>query len=209
MGTQLSRRALLRRGGVLGFLLAGWTAAKPRPVLAAPAVAVAAPEIGRMEGCRAPISVSVTLSGVAPGVRYVAYGVVMEADGPAGVDDYCCALEPQSTEAGDRQASTLLLTRRAMATDLGLQRGMGPAVDETASPERVHLYARVWVRDLGTGDRFGPWESPRLTAVPNPRLVWAGPDGLPGSQLMARRGGATFSENDSIGLPLPPQACIP
>jgi hypothetical protein len=209
MGTQLSRRALFRRGGALGFSLAGFTAAWPRPVLAAPAVTVAAPEIGRLEGCRAPISVAVTLSGVAPGVRYEAYGVVMEADGPAGVDDYCCALRPQSAEAGDQQASTLLLTRQAMATDLGLQRGMGPANDETSSPERVQLYARVWVRDLATGDRFGPWESPRLTALPNPRLIGARPVGLPGSQLMTPRGGATFSENDSIGLPLPPQACIP
>jgi hypothetical protein len=205
---KLSRRAMFRHGGRLGLSLAGSTAVWPQPALAAPVVTVAAPRIMRIEECVAPVAVAVTLSGATPGVCYEASGDIMEADEPDGEDDFCCTLNPNATLPGEQQPYTFLLTREVMAIDLGLQRGRGPAADETSSSERVALFARVWVRDLARGDRFGPWESPRLIAVPNPRLLWTRRE-LPGSELMTPRGGASFSSNDRIGLPLPPQACIP
>jgi hypothetical protein len=101
----------------------------------------------------------------------------------------------------------LHLTRRSMMTDLGLLRGQGPASDESSRPERIQLFARIWIRDFESGGRFGPWESPPLIAAPNPRLVWTPRQNLLGSELVTTRGEVSFSSHDSIGLRLPPEAC--
>jgi hypothetical protein len=189
--------------------LAGLTTATPRPVLAAPTIVVAAPRIVSIEECIATVSVAVTLSGITRGVRYEVFGDIVEADAPGGDDDFCCPLDPQPTPVDAESTSTVLLTQQAMAPVLGLMRGLGAASDETSRPERVQLFARVWARDLMTGDRFGPWESPQLSAAPNPRLVWTPRKGLPGSELMPPRGGTSFAGSDSLGLPMPPHACRP
>jgi hypothetical protein len=193
---------MLRHACVLGLSVTAMVAGWPHPVLAAPVVNVAAPKIMRLVGCRAPVAVAVTLSAVTPGIRYEASGEILEEDDWDGEDDYCCTLNPQETPPGEPPYA-LLLTRKVLATDLGLQRGHGPASDELSYPERVALYARVWVRDLASGDRFGPWESPRLIVVSNPRLLWAPPEGLPGREFM------TPSGRNSARQPLPPQACVP
>jgi hypothetical protein len=184
-------------------------AGQPRFVLAAPAVTVAAPRIMRLVGCLAPVAVAVTLADVTPGVRYEVSGDIMEADEPDGEDDFCCRLDPQATVPGEHPPFTLLLTREVIAMDLGLQRGMGPAADETDDSERIQLFARVWVRDLTSGDRFGPWESTRRIVVPSPQLLWTRRETLPGSELMTPHGEPSSSRRESFSLPVPPQACVP
>jgi hypothetical protein len=162
--------------------------------------------IVRIEECTAAIAVVVALSELTPFAGFAVSGDVFESDEPEG-DDYCGSLDPQSTPAGAGPACELLLTGNVMATDLGLLQGKGPARDEVSNPQRVQIFARVWLRTLDTGERLGPWESPRLVAVPNPRFVWTPRESLPGRELMTPRRRSSISRHDSIGLPLPPEAC--
>ena len=142
-----SRRAIIKCCGAVGLSLSG-IAERSSDALALPAVRVAAPTIVRGKDCLATVSVVVTLSRITRGVRYEAYGDVMESDDPDDDADFCCALVPQSTSSGGAERLTLELKGRVMAAELGLVKGIGPASDETSSPDLVELFARVWVRDL-------------------------------------------------------------
>jgi hypothetical protein len=209
LGTPLSRRAVVRHAGAVGLSLLGVTLAGPRAVHAAPTVAVAPPRIMRLQGCAAPIEVAVTLAALTPGVHYQVTGAIWEADDEDDEDDFCCTLTSQSVVAEDRTPTTCLLTRQVLATTLGLQRGVGPAADETTVPPQVELYARVWLRAPASGEWFGSWESPRRLVDPSPRLLWTRPEGLPGQDLMTPRGSPSPTSDTGPGMPLPPQACVP
>jgi hypothetical protein len=163
----------------------------------------------RMQGCAAPIAVAVTLADPMPGVHYLVTGAIWEADDEDDEDDFCCTLTSQSVVAEDRTPMTCLLTRQVLATKLGLQRGVGPAADETTDPPQVELYARIWMRAPVGGAWFGPWESPRLIVDPSPQLLWTRPEGVPGQDLINFRGSPSSAGDSGGGMPLPPQACVP
>ena len=204
---EISRRAVIRRLGAIGLSLAGITRVCLQDALAALEVTVARPTVTRLDTCMATISVLLTISSLASGARYEAYGDVMESDEPDGEPDPCCALTPQPILSGAHESHTLLLKGEATAADLGLVKGIGPASDETFSPDLVELFARVWLRDLATGDRYGPWESPPRVAVASSALAWTQLQQFPGSELLTPRGGAGSTAYGRDGIHLPPQAC--
>jgi hypothetical protein len=204
--SRLSRRAIIKYCGAVGLSLSG-VGVHSSDALALPAVRVAAPTIVRGDGCRATVSVVVTLSGVTRGVRYEAYGDVMESDDPDDDADLCCALVPQSTTSEGAERLTLELKGQVMAADLGLVKGIGPASDETFSPDLVELFARVWVRDLTAAVESGPWDSPLRVAVASTALAWTESGQFPGSELLIPRGGVLDSTRGEASRPLPPQAC--
>jgi hypothetical protein len=203
-----TRRACVKRIAALGLAVPGSATGWPRTALAVPAVTVAPPTIERQANCTAHVSVRVTIAGLPPGVRYEVSGDIMESDERDGNrDDVGCALDPQSTPVGPTEKYVLLLTATAMAADLGLVKGYGPASDEAFSPDLVELYARIWLRDLATGDRYGPSESPLRVAVASGALAWTQATQLPGSALLTPRRATPVSGGS--GVPLPSQECAP
>ena len=201
-----SRRAIIKCCGALGLSLSGIVERSPG-VLALPAVRVAAPTIVRGQDCLATVSVVVTLSGTTRGVRYEAYGDVVESDDPDDDADVCCALVPQSTTSEGAERLTLELRGQVMAAELGLVKGIGPASDETSSPDLVELFARVWLRDLDTAVEIGPWDSPLRVAVATTALAWTESRQFPGSELLIPRGNVPTSTRGGARPTLPPQAC--
>src|SRR5215211_5076139 len=117
-----SRRAIIKCCGAIGLSLAG-IAERSWDALAVPAVSVAAPTIVRGDNCLATVSVIVTMSHVTRGVRYEAYGDVMESDDPDDDADVCCALVPQSTTSSGTERLTLELQGAVLAAELGLVKG--------------------------------------------------------------------------------------
>jgi len=206
---RLSRRAIIKDLGTLGLSIYGVAQVGTRYALAAPSVTVAAPRVVRTDDCLDTVLVRVTIADARPGIRYEAYGDGMESDDPGGDPDFCCTLDPQSTRIGDRNPHVLLLTGEATAADMGLVKGVGPANDETFSPDLVELYARIWIRDLDTNIEHGPWESPPRVMVTSARLDWQHARRFPGSELLTPRGGTPSGSRDGIGQPLPPIACGP
>jgi hypothetical protein len=201
----LSRRAVFTLGAaVVSGLAAGWS----QSVQAAPTVTVEAPTIVPKEYCTAIVSVRITIADVASDVRYEVYGDLMESDEPDGDPDLCCPLNPQATPPGVAPPHRLLLTRQAMVADLGLVRGLGPASDESYSPEFVELFARIWIRDLTSDDHYGPWESPLRVAAASGALDWTHLGPFPGSELLVPRGRPSLPIDTGVGVPLPPQACL-
>jgi hypothetical protein len=153
--TRFSRRTVLRSMSALPvFLTAGDLL--QRGAVESPSARVAAPTIERQGGCTALASAAVVLSRLAPGELYELSGEILEVDEPDGDPDLCCHFEPLTFAAGPDPSRTVLLATRVMISRLGLLKGMGPAQDETFSPDLVELMARVWLRDLATGAEHGP-----------------------------------------------------
>lgn len=91
-----SRRTNLKSCCALGVALLGLGRWSPA-ALASPVVSMAPPTILRGADCDVTVSLLVTLSGIAPGVRYEVYGDLMESDDPDGEPDACGALAPHVT----------------------------------------------------------------------------------------------------------------
>lgn len=193
-----SRRTILKACGAFGVALSGmgqWSL----DALAAPLVRVTPPKIVRDADCDATVSVVVTLTRLAPGVRYEVSGDLMESDDPDDDPDGCGALTPHVTPDNHQGRQVVELTAQLRAADLGLVKGIGPARDEAFSPDLVELFARIWLRDLTTGMAHGPWDSPMRIAVSRAVLDWTRRGGFPGSTLLVPRGGMPAA---------PPQACV-
>ena len=193
-----SRRTILKSCGAFGVALMGMRQWSP-DALAAPVASVAAPNLLRDADCFATVSVAVTLSGISPRVRYEVHGNLMDLDEPDGDPDVCGVLPAQATSANHQQRQVVVVTAQMRAADLGLVKGMGPSHDETFSPDLVELFARIWLRDLTTGDERGPWDSPVRVVVSSAALDWTHPRPFPGSELLVPRSGKPAA---------PPQACI-
>lgn len=204
-----TRRTMLKHGFAFGLHLAGMTLPTPRQAMAAPLASVSPPRIALAAQCMATVSVNVSLAGLLPGDRYEVRGDILEDDDPDDEPDFCCTLNPDTTPFIEQPVHTLLLTRQAMAVDLGLMRGVGPAADEALSPDLVELFARVWVQDLATGDRFGPWESPRRIAVSKARIFWTEARGTPAWDLLAPRGEPPATVPAGGGEAAPRKECAP
>jgi hypothetical protein len=198
-----SRRAVLKEIGAICIAVSGVSAVWPRKALAAPTVTVAAPTLIHAQDCMATVLVLVSIAGASPGERYEASGNIMESDEPDGDPDICCELSPQPFSAGHGKTLELRLEGHARSADLGLVKGVGPASDEAFSPDLVELFARVWIRDLASGQRYGPWESPLRVAVASAAREWSQVRRFPGSELLTPRGRVNGG-----GEPLlPPLAC--
>lgn len=202
-----TRRVILKHGCALGLSVAGALAALPRQTLAAPLAIVSPPRVVRAEECTVMVSVKVGLAGLTPGVSYEVGGDILEGDEPDEEPDFCCTLNAVRTPLVEQPTSTLHLIRQAMAVDLGLVRGIGPAADESYSPDLVELFARIWLRDLATGDRFGPWDSPRRVAVAHGELSWLPPRAFPGGEFLSPRGDPPATVPAGVGQPLPRKLC--
>ena len=172
-------------------------------------VQVAAPRITRTDDCHATVAVDVTLADVPSAGGYLLYGDILEADTGTEDAEFCCTLHPASADLAPAQTRRLTLTQHVMAVDLGLVRGMGPAANETFSPDLVELFARTWLRDLATDTVLGPWDSPQRIAVSR-TLPGQMPSGsLLGNPLMTPRGPASAITMAIDGRPLPPLPCSP
>ncbi len=204
--TRFSRRTVLRRMSALPMFLAAGGVPQ-RGAMELPSVRVAAPTIERQKGCTALASAAVVLSRLAPGRFYELSGEILEVDEPDGDPDLCCPFEPLTFAAGPDPSRTVLLATRGMISRLGLLTGMGPAQDETFSPDLVELMARVWLRDLATGAEHGPWESPARVVVAKATFAWTPDDDAPANLLQMPRG--TLAERPGATNVQPPRACIP
>ncbi len=204
-----SRRALLRGGLGLGLTLVTPGAVRPAPAQAAMAVRVAAPRITRVDDCQATVSVDVTLADVPSAGRYLLYGDILEADTRTEDADFCCTLRAQNTSLSPGQTHLLTLTQQAMAVDLGLVLGVGPAANEEFSPNMVELFARVWLRDLAADAVLGPWDSPQRIAVSRRLPGWMPSATLLGNPLMTPRGNSSAIITAIDGRLLPPLPCAP
>lgn len=203
----LSRRAVLHHAGALGFIMAGHSTATSAAASAAPSVAVAAPHVVRNPGCLATVSVLVTLTGLMPGAHYVLSGAVFEADGWVENADFCCSLDPQTVVITDLGHHYRRLNRQAIAADLGLLKGMGPARDEEVSAKGVELFARIWLRDLTSRKQAGPWDSPLRVVASRSQAGWTSSPQQDDNPLMLPHGGRSATNHESVGLPMPPEAC--
>jgi len=177
------------------------------PAQAVLAVQVAAPQISRIDDCQAIVSVAVSLSAGPSARQYLLYGDILEGEADTVDTDFCCALQAQRADLAPHQSRLLTLTQQAMAVDLGLVRGMGPAANETFSPDLVELFARIWLRDLSTDEALGPWDSPLRIAVSRRLPGWMPSASLQGNPLMTPRGPASAFLTGSDGRPLPPLPC--
>ena len=202
-----SRRALLRAGIGIGLALVIRGTARPMSAHAAVAVRVAAPQIARVDDCHANVSVALYLSNGTSAHRYLLYGDILEADAGMEEADYCCTLQAQHADLAPEQTRLLTLTQQAMAVDLGLVRGMGPAENETFSPDLVELFARIWLRNLVTDEVLGPWDSPQRVAISRSLPGWMPSGNLLGNPLMTPRGPASAHFTGSDGRPMPPLPC--
>jgi hypothetical protein len=204
-----SRRALLRGGLGLGLALTPRGVVQSAPALAALAVRVAAPRITRIDDCHATIAVDVTLADVPTAGGFLLYGDILEADAGTEETEFCCTLHPAYVDLTPQQTLLATLSQQAMAVDLGLVRGLGPAAHEAFSPDLVELFARIWLRELTTDDVLGPWGSPQRIAVSR-TLPGQMPSGsLLGNPLMTPRGPASAMVTASDGRPLAPLPCSP
>jgi hypothetical protein len=195
-----SRRSVLRRiGGLAGLFIS--LPAPSVPAHAALMATVAPPLVVRSRACRATVTVRVTLIGIRPGATVEVGGDVVETDDPDGAPDPCLMFPPRVLRVPDEQPHHLLLTREAMAAELGLVKGVGPAADETYSPDLVELVARVWLREAETGQEHGPWLSPTRVTVASAALAWTPDDQLLTNTLLGSQGWNDRRE--------PPQACAP
>ncbi len=200
----LSRRTMLKTAGAFALTWAG-ISARSRAVLAAPVVAVAAPAIDRIDECLASYSIRVTLADAAPGARYEAFGDLLEWDEDIGASDFCGTI-PASPVVSRGEETEILLEGQVLATDLGLVKGLGPASDETFSPDLVELFARIWLRELDTSERYGPWDSPRRVAVTLEQRAWQ-IGRYPGSEfVIASRRGLAHA-GDPVEMPISPRKC--
>lgn len=171
-----SRRSLLHASCATGLALVGGTVVRPTRVTAAPTVTIAVPHIDLIDQCQATISVEVTCEALVSPTRYVVFGDILEADVREEHTDFGGRLDRLVTTPDDGATQTLRLTCQAWAEDIGLMRGVGPARNETDPADDVELFARIWIRDLTSGETFGPWDSPQravftnawLTASPHP-----------------------------------------
>jgi hypothetical protein len=161
----------------------------------------------RHPGCLATVSVLVTLTGLLPGVRYILTGAVFEADGWVENADFCCSLDPQTVVVTDPGQHVRRLNRRAIAADLGLLSGMGPAWDEDVSAAGVDLFARIWLRELTRRDRNGPWDSPVRGVASRSQAGWTYSRPQDDNPLMVPHGVGAITNHESIGQPMPPEAC--
>ncbi len=200
-----TRRAILKYAWAMGLSWHGVVGGSARRALAAPLVRVNPPMIVHSGSCTMTVSVKVIIAG-SPGDRFAVFGDILDADEPDGDADLCCALLPQSTVAGDRGFVSLFLEGHADAADLGLVKGIGPASDEAFSPDLVELFARVWLRDIGTDERYGPWESPRRVAVASDARAWEA-GRFPGNEFLTTGGRGLSRAHDPMGMSLPPQKC--
>jgi hypothetical protein len=199
------RRAIVRWGAASTSFMGAWpgwpgsagvTAAPPR-------VAVSPPLIVR-DGCIARVSVQIALTRATIDHRYELVGELWEADDPDGEPDRCCALDSRRTAALETDRVTVVLEGRFLTRELGLEKGVGPAGDETYSPDLAEIFARVWVRDLTLGTRYGPWDSPLRVAVAQDTRDWTGTRRSSGDALAIPRGSGPDSPTA-----LPPRACTP
>lgn len=203
-----SRRALLQGAGALSLSLAARLAIRPATARAVLAVHVAAPRIDRTNDCWVSVSVDVTLAEVSSLTRYLLYGDILEADAGSDADEFCCTLRSQHALLTPGRSHSVTLAQRAMAVDLGLVRGLGPAATEKYSPDLVELFARVWLRDLETDEVLGPWNSPTRVAVSRALPGLMPSSSLRDNPLMTPRDpGLTITTSD--GQPLPPLPCAP
>lgn len=202
-----SRRALLRGGLGLGLALSTRGVVRPVPAHAAMAVQVAAPRISRVNDCQAIVSVDISLSGGPSARQYLLYGDILEGEAGTEDADYCCALQAQHINLAPDHTHLLTLSQQAMAIDLGLVRGTGPAANETFSPDLVELFARIWLRDRTTDEVLGPWDSPQRIAVSRSLPGWMRSASLQGNPLMTPRGPASAIATAIDGRPLPPLPC--
>jgi hypothetical protein len=203
-----SRRGLLLSGLGLGFALATGGVVRPPSAQAAMDVQVAAPRITRTNDCQATVSVDITLVDAPSERRYLLYGDILEAETGTEEADFCCTLHARHALVSPGMTRDVTLTQQAMAVDLGLVRGMGPAANEAFSPDLVELFARIWLRDLATEEVLGPWDSPQRIAVSRALPGLMPSENLLGNPLMTPRGPAPAitSASDSWALPLLPCA---
>lgn len=159
-------------------------------------VRVAPPTVARVAACVREVRVKVMVAGSPDDARYHAYGEIWEADEPEGDADFCCELIAQPILIAANRSLQFLLSGKALAAEIGVVKGVGPAQDETDSPDLVELFARIWLRDDATGETLGPWQSPWRSAVASTARDWSPNPKFPGSMLAPPRG-------------RPPQACAP
>lgn len=202
-----SRRGLLRSGLGLGIALVEQCVVQPVPAQAALTVQVAAPRITRTDDCQATVSVAVILEAVSEKRRYHLYGDVLEAETDENDAEFCCALRPRHALLLPGLTRSVTLTQQAMAVDLGLVRGLGPAANETFSPDLVELFARIWLHDLATDEVLGPWDSPQRIAVSRSLPGVMPPASLQANPLMTLRGSASATITASDSRRLPPLPC--
>lgn len=167
-----TRRLFLQRTGQLAVAFVGLGAPQPPAAHAAPLVTVAPSLIVRGDACRATATVHIALTGIRPDTRMVFNGELLETDDPDGDPDLCTTFPPQFARTPREQPFSVILKQDAMSAELGLVKGVGPAEDETNSPDLVELVARIWLRDLTTGHEYGPWLSPTRVAVASAALAW-------------------------------------
>ncbi len=175
-------------------------------------VAVAAPMIA-LTDCtatltvRVVITVRVTLAHLAPGDRYDVSGQILELDGRDDNADVCGSLTPQAIPAAHGGWHVVELDNWLKAADVGLVKGIGPASDETSSPDMVELFAQVWLRNLTTGVSSGPWVSPPRAVVAHERQTWLAADVRLGSELAMPRAASPHEcfSHHSAAIPAEPE----
>ncbi|MFN8662916.1 MAG: hypothetical protein U0075_13565 [Thermomicrobiales bacterium] len=145
----------------------------------------------------------VTLTGLMPGAHYVLSGAVFEADGWVENADFCCSLDPQTVVITDLGHHYRRLNRQAIAADLGLLKGMGPARDEEVSAKGVELFARIWLRDLTRRKQAGPWDSPSRVVASRSQAGWTSSPQQDDNPLMLPHGGRSATNHESVGPDAP------
>lgn len=150
------------------------------------------------------VTIPVTPIHLSLGHRYGPSGELWEGDDPDGEADRCGALErfAASLVTGDRL--TLVLAGRFRTAAIWLEKGIGPASDETSSPDLAELFGRVWLRDLTQREHYGPWDSPLRAAIAQDNRDWTGTRMTAGNELALPRG-----SRSGDGPQLPPRACAP
>ncbi|MFN8590475.1 MAG: hypothetical protein U0031_03355 [Thermomicrobiales bacterium] len=171
-------------------------------------VRVAPPMVTRGPGCDATVRVSLTIAGIALGRSIEVSADLIETDAPDDDPDPCFVFPARIVRILEQHPYAVSLTCTAMAAAMGLVKGVGPAADEIYSPDLVELVARVWLRDVVTGEAFGPWLSPTRVAISSGALAWT-PDDQQRGQTLLEPPPSWPRSRDGASRHLPPQACLP